>query len=295
MVSPACFLLANRNSPFYHGVFCRAEVLRLCIIFYLTFIPEKSKKSFLRLLLNSTPYLAILAIFLYWRLVRLPILAGFVHDNNTPFLFSQIIKAPVDTTIAFLKSIFSDFKFLFITSWVDRLLPDDLQFNSATFWLSILIGFVTTCGFFYLFSQKKAFEAHKNEVFKNRALVIFGLIMVIFGLLPIWSTLRQITVGKWSDRFSISAMFGVALVISTLAFWAFNSQKVRSAFLIILVALSISYHIRLGNEYRKDYNRQKAFYTQLSWRVPQLQPGSTVYSPAIPSNKEADYSYSMGI
>jgi tetratricopeptide (TPR) repeat protein len=130
---------------------------------------------------------------------------------------------------------------------------------------------------------------------KNRSLVIFGLVIVIFGLLPIWSTLRQITVGKWSDRFSISAMFGVALVISTLVFWAFNSQKVRSAFLIILVALSISYHIRLGNEYRKDYNRQKAFYTQLSWRIPQLQPGTIVYSPAIPSNKEADYSYSMGI
>ena len=275
--------------------FVGLEVLRFCIIFYLTFIPEKSKKSFLRCLLHIAPYLAIFAIFLYWRLVRLPILASFVHDNNTPFLFSQLIKTPAETVVAFIKSIFNDFKFLFIASWTDRLLPDDLQFNSATFWLSILIGFVTTCGFFYFFSQQKAFEAYKNEVLKIRALIFFGLVMVFFGLLPIWSTLRQITVGKWSDRFSISAMFGVALVISTLVFWVFNSQKVRSAFLIILVALSISYHIRLGNEYRKDYNRQKAFYTELSWRVPQLQPGTTVYSPAIPSNKEADYSYSMGI
>lgn len=275
--------------------FVGLEVLRLCIIFYLTFIPEKSKKTFLSFLLHSAPYLAILAIFLYWRLVRLPILAGFIHDNNTPFLFSQLLKTPIDTTIAFLKSIFSDFKFLFITSWVDRLLPDDLQVNSVTFWLSILIGFFTTIGFFYLVSQKKAFEEFKNDPSKNRVLIIFGLVIVFCGLLPIWSTLRQITVGKWSDRFSISAMFGVALVISTLVFWILNSQKVRSAFLIALVALSISYHIRLGNEYRKDFNRQKAFYTQLSWRIPQLQPGTTVYSPGIPSSKEADYSYSMGI
>jgi len=74
--------------------FVGLEVLRLCIIFYLSYIPEKSKKSFLRFLFQSTPYLIILAIFLYWRLVRLPILAGFVHDNNTPFLFSQLINPP---------------------------------------------------------------------------------------------------------------------------------------------------------------------------------------------------------
>ena len=45
--------------------FVGLEVLRLCIIFYLTFIPEKSKKSLLRFLLHIAPYLAILAIFLY--------------------------------------------------------------------------------------------------------------------------------------------------------------------------------------------------------------------------------------
>ena len=275
--------------------FVGLEVLRLAIIFYLIFIPEKSKKSFGVFLLHTAPYLAILALFLYWRLVRLPIMAGFIHDNNTPFLFSQLIKSPVETTIAFIKSVFTDFKFLFITSWTDRLLPDDLQINSATFWLSILIGFLATGAFYYFLSQKKAIAEDKNDPAKNKALLVFGVVIVIFGLLPIWSTLRQITVGKWSDRFSISAMLGVALIITTLVFWAFSSQKVKSTILIILVALSISYHIRLGNEYRKDYNRQKAFYTQLSWRIPQLEPGTTLYSPAIPSSLEADYSYSMGI
>jgi hypothetical protein len=275
--------------------FVGLEVLRLGIIFYLTFPPEKSKKMFLRFLLNIAPYLAILAIFVYWRLVRLPILAGFIHDNNTPFLFSQLLKSPVDTIVALIKSIFSDTKFLFITSWVDRLLPDDLQINSATFWLSILIGILTSCGFYYLFSQKKAFSEYQNDSSKNKALIILGLVIVFFGLLPIWSTLRQVTVGKWSDRFSISAMLGVVLIILTLIFWIINSHKVKSTFLIVLIALSISYHIRLGNEYRKDYNRQKAFYTQLYWRIPMLQPGTTLYSPGIPTSKEADYSYSMGI
>ena len=175
------------------------------------------------------------------------------------------------------------------------MLPDDLQFNSATFWLSILIGILATGAFFYFLSQKNAIAEEKNDDAKNKALLVFGSVIVIFGLLPIWSTLRQITVGKWSDRFSISAMLGVAMIITTLILWAFSSQKVKSAILIILVALSISYHIRLGNEYRKDYNRQKAFYTQLSWRIPQLEPGTTLYSPAIPSSLEADYSYSMGI
>ncbi|MRS04141.1 hypothetical protein EG832_13125, partial [bacterium] len=107
--------------------------------------------------------------------------------------------------------------------------------------------------------------------------------------------MRQITRGKWSDRFDIPVIFGVTIFVVTLIFIIFKASKTRNTILILLVGLSISYQIQTSNDYRKDFNRQKEFYSQLAWRIPALEPGTTLFSPGIPTAKEADYSISAGV
>ena len=65
--------------------------------------------------------------------------------------------------------------------------------------------------------------------------------------------------------------------------------------LVIIIGLSISFHIQTANGYRKDFTRQRNFYQQLKWRAPGLEPGTVLYSIYIPAIKEADYSFTMGI
>ncbi len=273
--------------------FVGLEVIRGLILFYLIYDRHNPKISLGKFFLNTFPYLVILGIYLFWRIKLYPDYAGVNQGDNAPYLFSQLLATPLPTLISFIQTIISDLKFLFVSAWTDRLIPDVLPINSATFWLSTIIGFITTGFYVFLFSRNKEYEKQANALDYKR-IFLFGLAIVFFGLLPAWSTFRQITVGKWSDRYSISVMFGASLVIVTILFRLFNKKYSQLIFLF-LTAFSISYQIQLGNEFRKDYLRQKSFYTQLSWRIPELEPGSVIYSPGIPAGKEADYSIAMGL
>ncbi len=274
--------------------FVGLEVLRFAVIFFLTYSKNGSIKSLQKTILIFLPFLAILGGYLYWRLKIYPIWAGENQVDNAPYLFFQLFSNPLPTAISFLQTVTSDVKFLFITSWVDRLIPDVLPINGATFWASLLIGLTITGGIYFLINNKIYSSDFPGKPQNVKALLLFGTVIIIFGLLPAWSTFRQITIGKWSDRYSISAMFGVSLIITALIY-SFFTKKQSNVLLIILITLSVSYQIQLGNEFRKDYLRQKSFYTQLYWRIPSLEPGTAIYSPGIPAGKEADYSFSMGL
>lgn len=241
------------------------------------------------------PYLSVLVGFIYWRMAIYPGLIGGQHESNTPYLIINFLQSPIDTLVSFAKTVFIDTKFLLLNAWSDRLLPDELPIERVTFWLSILLGIVTILIVYFLTIRKETITEttiDKRTTFLNLGI---GFYIILFGMIPVWSTLRQITKGKWSDRFDLAAIFGVVLIITTLLFAAIQNKKIRNGVLICLAALSIGYHIRIGNDYRKDFNRQQSFYKELSWRIPELEKGTALYAPGIPTDKAADYSYTMGI
>ncbi len=275
--------------------FVGLEVLRPVLIFLLiNDSSEKKRGVFLSALLRWLPYLGLLLLYLYWRIVVYPDWMGGVGSDNFPRLFGELVSSPRDTIFALATTVVSDLRFLFITIWTDRLIPQVLPLKSITFWLSIVIGLGTSglVGYLLFISNKESL----SEPAKKDYVSFFGiaLLITLCGLLPAWSTFRQITLGKWSDRYSLAAMFGVVLGVTTLLFALFQNKK-RSTILIIIVGLSISFQIQTANSYRKDFIRQTSFYQQLKWRIPGLEPGTALYSKNIPTVKEADYSYTMGI
>jgi hypothetical protein len=57
-----------------------------------------------------------------------------------------------------------------------------------------------------------------------------------------------------------------------------------------LVAFSVSYQVQIANRYRINWEIQRAYYWQLSWRVPGIAPGTAVISPDVPFGYVADMS-----
>ncbi len=276
--------------------FVGLELLRPLLIYWLLIDGgQKKSKSLLKTLLHWLPYLAVLGFYVYWRMIIYPDPELGYGMANYPHLFTDFVNAPLDTLVNFLQAIYSDFRFLMVGIWTDRIIPTAIEIKSVTFWLSVIIGVGFTLVMHYFFQDENRVEGlslKAKEVFRN---VTLSLAIILFGLFPIWSSLRQITKGKWSDRFDIPVMFGVAILLITILFIIVMSSKTRNIILIIITGLSISYQIQMANEYRKDFNRQKTFYTQLAWRIPSLEPGTTIFSPGIPTGKEADYSISMGL
>ena len=276
--------------------FVGLELLRPVLLYWIMVDGGRNKgKAFVQSVLNWLPYLAVLGIYVYWRMAIFPNSETGAPSSNFPYLITNFLKAPADTLISFAETIYSDLRFLLLTIWTDRILPLNLEIRSVTLWMSLVIGILAAFLLHFFLVHREAGEAIQlkaKEVWRN---VLTFLVMFFFGIFPIWSTLRQITQGKWSDRFGIPAMFGVAMLFVTLLFIVIPKIRLRNVLLVVITGLSISYQIQVGNDYRKDFVNQKAFYSQLAWRIPSLEAGTTIYSPGIPTAKEADYSYSMGI
>ncbi len=276
--------------------FVGLELLRPILIYWL-YIDKglQKRKSIQRTAINWLPFLAVLGYYIYWRMAIYQSPATGTVTSNYPYLIINFLKAPADTFVAFIQTIYSDLRFLLVDIWTNRVLPVVVEVKSLTLWLSLALGVGGTLVLhFFLRAEQtsEGFILKGNEIKRN---LILALTIFFIGLFPVWSTLRQITRGKWSDRFDIPVIFGVTIFVVTLLFIIFRSPKVRNVILVLLVGLSISYQIQTSNEYRKDFIRQKEFYSQLAWRIPALEPGTTLFSPGIPATKEADYSISAGV
>jgi hypothetical protein len=62
--------------------------------------------------------------------------------------------------------------------------------------------------------------------------------------------------------------------------------------LIIAAALALAagMHVQLANRYRREWNNQKAFFWQLVWRAPGIQPGTILLSAELPFTYYSDNS-----
>ncbi len=276
--------------------FVGLEALRPLIL-WLVFNGSKEKifKKFQNVLIHWLPYLALLGFYIFWRLKIFPQTMGGSLGDNYPYLLMNIFKTPVDTLLSFLQIMYQDLKFALINIWTDRLLPDDLDIKRMISWFSVIIGLLLIWIIQILLFNKKqdfSYSISKEHIRENH---LISAVILFFGSFPIWSTLREISGGKWSDRFVLPVMFGVTLFITTILFAAIKEYRLRTAFLVLITGLSIGYQIRLGNDFQDDFTRQQQFYAQLKWRIPSLEAGTAIYSPLIPTTKEADYSYTMGI
>jgi hypothetical protein len=206
----------------------------------------------------------------------------------------KLISNPVGTIKTFAATLISDLRFTFLSSWVDRLWPADLYLESKVLWVSLFLGVLGSALFFIFFGEKKddASQISDNEFSKD---LILGFILFFFGIAPVWVTLRQVSEGKFSERFALAAIPGIALIFAAVIWKMAKSARNRYIFIMILITLSISYQIQMGNEMVKDYNSQQDFYSQLKWRIPELKTDTAIYSPGIPGGYEADYSFSMGV
>jgi hypothetical protein len=292
---PLSLLLAAAHM-FMMEYFVGLEILRPLVL-YLS-MKKYSGSNAHRLgktLILYLPFVIILGGYFYWRFIVFPQVSqvgtGF---SNTPFLFYDLLSNPPGTLISLLTTIIADLRFTFLSSWLDRLWPSDLYLTSKVLWLSILLGVVGTGMFFLFFGEKEENIARlkSSEFFEN---IILGFIIFVFGIGPVWVTLRQVSEGKFSERFALAAIPGIALIFVTVIWKAAKSARNRYLFISILTILSMSYQVQMGNQMTKDYNSQKNFYSQLKWRIPELEPDTALYSPGIPTDYEADYSYSMGI
>ena len=160
------------------------------------------------------------------------------------------------------------------------------------YWLTIA---ATSIGIFVylltLFNQRK----NGRPINKYHAAWLnigLGLVLLLLAGWPFWLTDISLGLEFPADRFTISFMLGSSILIAGLLYAIPIRNWVKYLLLAVLVGLAAGKQMEASIYYTRDWNIQKNFFWQLTWRMPQLKPGTVIVANDLPFRYTTDNSLS---
>ena len=122
-------------------------------------------------------------------------------------------------------------------------------------------------------------------------MLVVGAVWVLVAGGPFYLTDLPVRLHFPNDRFTIPFMPGSALLLSGALHLAFPRRKrIRAITAALLLGLACGYLFANSNSYRRDWIAQRAFFWQLTWRMPGLAEGTTLLTNDLPLKYYSDNS-----
>lgn len=126
--------------------------------------------------------------------------------------------------------------------------------------------------------------------------VLLGLAAILLGRVPSWAAGLPIMVKFDYDRFFLSMMLGASLLLAGLMEWILKPGQRRIWLAGFLTAFAICAQYQYAIAYQRDWQNQEAFYSQLAWRAPGIQPNTLLLTDVHPSTPYvSDMGLSAGV
>ena len=251
------------------------EFIRLPIIFILLY--EKFPTIGMRLKKTATYWLPYVCLYIgafIWRFFILQ----FEKDRNKPEVFLDLLKSPRSTFLSLFEVVLKDCWHILANTWFKTMDPDTFQIHSKlslTSWgLAVLI--IVLC--FIFLSTKLSIKIRMEDTQFNRQAFLVGIFSLFVGMIPVWVTGRQVTIGLYSDRFSLPGLVGACLILISILNILIPHWSYKVMIFSILLGMAGGSLFRKGDEFKQDWSFQKDFYWQLFWRAPAIEPGTPLWS-----------------
>jgi len=290
----AAALFTSLLQMFTIEYFLGLELLRPALLWFY-FLERESGASarhiFKRVAASVWIYIVPLVIFVIWRMFFLR-LAG--DDPNRPALLGQLLNTPLEALLDLAQKAVQDFVYL-LTSWLASVKPADIDLQRPFSLLALAISLATTILFWVLFNRDQPVLTEPGEDRWHISAIVLGVLAIILGTLPVWLIDRQISVGPLGSRFSLAAMVGVSILFVGFLEWLSPRGKAKFTVICLLIAVAIHTNLYTAKAFQQSWEKQRAFYWQLFWRAPYIQPGTAFISNGEIFSYVGLYSTSMGI
>jgi hypothetical protein len=251
--------------------------------------PENTATRLRRAIVRWLPYIAIIAVFLVWRLVLL------VSPRGEVSLFDKLQDAPLAASQELIQNAIQDSFDSSLLAWgqvldIPRWIRDGR--GPAVLYAGVVI-FVVILAAIYLWRFNDRDQAGAFiQPFRQWALpaILIGLFGLLVGGIPFWVTHLPIDLRFPWDRFTLAMNLGASLFLAGVLEGLVRHRTANIILLAALLGLAAGMHVQIANIYRREWNSQKAFFWQLVWRVPALQPGTTILSAELPFTYYSDNS-----
>ena len=250
------------------------EFLRFACVFLLAFrLNETIWGRAARFFQHSLPAFLIPGVFLAWRLFYFESERG---ATDVDLQLDDLRAEPFTFLLNYLSNLLNDFVDVLVHAWWLPLRRLSAGFNIQQ-WLpgfgiallALLLVWIFSRG-----SEKlEETESGSRSVWRREAVWI-GLGAIIVGLLPVILAGRSVDFKNFS-RYTLIASVGAALLWPLALSYISNSQLRNVFFGFLLVSASLT-HYANGFVKARETEATRNFWWQVSWRIPQIYPGTTL-------------------
>jgi hypothetical protein len=251
---------------------------------------QTRKAWLLRVLRDWAPYLLLFLGVGIWR----AFFFTYQTNNYQPLGLQGLLADPLRGLWSLIQSAGLDVLLAGLAAWGLPFTFANLDGAGLTT-LALYLGVtLAVLAFSALTLFKQAGRAAEDDSAPRRAgleMLLAGLILLVIAGGPFYLTGLPVRLHFPNDRFTIPFIPGSALLLSGLLHWIFPRRVFwRSVLAALLLGLAAGSLFANANAYRRDWLAQRAFFWQLSWRIPGLQEGTTLLTNDLPLNFYSDNS-----
>jgi hypothetical protein len=258
-----------------------------------------SRKRLLQTLQYCAPFIMSLICYWIWRTFfftsiqhQLTIISAFSRDPSGSFLYYVPLMA---------KNVFA----ASVTAWLQAV-PAKSFFKSGI--LSILVYSAIVISAFLVVwlllrhdpdsPDPPSPGPHHLDASEGGSFILVGLIALVAAGLPFLAAGLEIHIIYPTDRFTLPLMFGACLLligVLELVSLIPHFKSVMPFILALIVGVSCGANFQTAKTFSIEWAELKTFLTQLTWRVPAIQTGTTLYTHELPLQYYSEASLSAAV
>ncbi len=272
-------VVAGLVSIFTMEYFAGLELIRPVLLWVVLarLFPRRSERL-KRTGLLWLPYFLAAVAFGIWR--------GLIFKFPTyqPSLLNSLLNNPRAGLLDLVKRVIQDLKIVNFDAWRQGLALPDERSLWPLFAALVLASFA-----FFWWSLQRAQTGEESGVVDRSpyTLAAFGLFAMLVGAVPFWIPLVRLELAFPWDRSTLAFFFGASIFMAGVIELALH-QRVQLLAVAALAALAVGVQMRSASEYRWEARAMNAYFWQMAWRIPGLEPGTILASDAIPLYRHSD-------
>ena len=262
------------------------EVLRWMGVFFLASRTEQNFfKSVWVSVRGAFPTLAVAGGFLFWRLFIFESQRG---ATDVDMQVGDIFSDPFKFAMQSMKALGDDALDSVIRAWYVPLRRLTLPFSAGDWLPALSLALLTVLVWILYQRWEKPVDDETNTRSNwRREAVLLGLGMVVFGLLPVIMVGRSVDFKNFS-RYTLVASVGTVILLQAGLSLIRNSVWRTAIVSSLLVSASMT-HYANGLAHVRETEQMNAFWWQVTWRIPQMEPATTLLVNYADITIEEDY------
>ena len=284
----ALFILLAVTTTFYLGLveyFIGMEALKLASLFVLVFRDEMDWSNRIKKSIFWSVYSLLASLpFLFWRLFIFKSERG---ATDVDVKFSDVLADPMASLQGWISTLVNDIGDVSLGAWFDPLRRVSSQVTMAEWLVGGVIALVVLVLVWLVVEAKEKFRGEQAGVGWRMEALWMGVVMLLLGLIPV------ILVGRYVDfksfsRYALAPSIGVVILWQVVLSFI-PAIRIRNILFAILAVISSLTHYGNAISRVRETERMNQFWWQVSWRIPQMEEGTTLMAnyPDVPI--EEDY------